>query len=85
MHYDPAIAEPMRDNPASNVDMWALWDRIRVPALAIRGETSDLLLPETLARMAASGAETLVVPETGHAPALMEAVQIDTIRRFLLA
>ncbi|MDR3535597.1 MAG: alpha/beta hydrolase [Acetobacteraceae bacterium] len=85
MHYDPAIAEPMRENPAIDVDMWALWDRIHVPVLAIRGAASDLLLPETLARMQQAGAQTLVVPETGHAPTLMDPAQIDAIRAFLLA
>ncbi len=85
MHYDPAIAEPMRDTPATDVDIWALWDRIHVPVLAIRGAASDLLLPETLARMQQAGAQALVVPETGHAPPLMDPAQIDAIRAFLLA
>ena len=84
MHYDPGIAVPMRDNPAAAVDLWAFWDRIRVPVLAIRGEVSDLLLPETLARMEASGAKSLIVPDTGHAPALMDEAQIATVRAFLL-
>lgn len=84
MHYDPGIAAPLRANPPAAVDIWALWDRIRVPVLAIRGETSDLLLPETLSRMEASGAQSLIVPATGHAPALMEASQIAAVRAFLL-
>jgi pimeloyl-ACP methyl ester carboxylesterase len=85
MHYDPAIAAPLRANPPTTVDMWAFWDRIDVPVLAIRGEDSDLLLPETLARMEASGAKSLIVPGTGHAPALMDSVQIEAVRAFLLA
>jgi pimeloyl-ACP methyl ester carboxylesterase len=84
MHYDPAIAAPLRDNPAAPVDLWAYWDRIRVPVLAIRGAVSDLLLPDTLARMEASGAQSLIVPETGHAPALMDPAQIAAVRAFLL-
>lgn len=85
MHYDPAIAVPLRDNPAAPVDMWAFWDRIRVPVLGIRGAVSDLLLPDTLARMVASGALSMVVPDTGHAPALMDQAQIAAVRAFLLA
>ena len=85
MHYDPALAEPMRDNPAAPVDLWEFWERIRVPVLAIRGEVSDLLLPDTLARMEAFGAKSLVVPDTGHAPALMDLAQIAAVRAFLLA
>jgi pimeloyl-ACP methyl ester carboxylesterase len=55
-----------------------------VPVLAIRGAVSDLLLPDTLARMEASGAQSLIVPETGHAPALMDPAQIAAVRAFLL-
>jgi pimeloyl-ACP methyl ester carboxylesterase len=83
MHYDPKIAEPLRDTEPEDVDMWELWDRIRVPRLAIRGETSDLLLPETLGRMQASGALAYVVPVTGHAPMLLDPPQIEVIRSFL--
>jgi pimeloyl-ACP methyl ester carboxylesterase len=83
MHYDPRIAEPLRDHVPVDVDMWPLWDRIRVPVLAIRGEASDLLLPETLARMRDSGAGTLEIPGAGHAPALMDPAQIAAVRRFL--
>ena len=83
MHYDPRIAEPLRGHDSVDVDLWALWDRIRVPRLVIRGETSDILLPDTVARMAASGAVTVQVPLTGHAPALLDPAQIEAIRTFL--
>ena len=84
MHYDPAIAASLRDHPAAAVDLWAFWERIQIPVLAIRGDASDLLLPDTLARMAESGAQTLVVPNTGHAPALMDPDRIAAVRAFLL-
>jgi pimeloyl-ACP methyl ester carboxylesterase len=83
MHYDPRIAEPLRGHEPVDVDMWALWDRIRVPRLVMRGETSDILLPETAARMEASGAEACEVKQTGHAPALLDPLQIEAIRSFL--
>jgi hypothetical protein len=63
--------------------MWPLWDRIRIPRMVIGGETSDILLPDTLARMEASGAEAYQVPLTGHAPALLDKLQIEAIRSFL--
>ena len=63
--------------------MWALWNRIRVPRMVIRGETSDILLPETVVRMEASGAVAFEVPVTGHAPALLDPLQIEAIRAFL--
>lgn len=83
MHYDPRIAEPLRGHAPADVDMWMLWDRIRVPRMVIRGETSDILLPETFARMEASGAEAFEVPVTGHAPPLLDPLQIEAVRAFL--
>jgi pimeloyl-ACP methyl ester carboxylesterase len=85
MHYDPRIAEPLRGHDPADVDMWAFWDRITIPRLVIRGETSDILPVETVARMEASGAEAFQVAETGHAPALLDPLQIEVIRSFLLA
>jgi pimeloyl-ACP methyl ester carboxylesterase len=84
LHYDPAIATVIRAQVAVDVDMTPFYSRIRAPIMAIRGADSDLLLPETLARMRATGAETLEVPGAGHAPALMDPLQTGAIRRFLL-
>lgn len=83
LHYDPKIAEPIRAQTPSDVDLWPLWDMIRVPVLAIRGAESDLLLPETLQRMIASGAQSLIVPGAGHAPALSDEASIAAIAAFL--
>lgn len=85
MHYDPGIATPIRKQVPITVELWPWWDRIRVPVLAIRGAESDLLLDATLRRMARSGAETLVVPGCGHAPALMDAPSIGRVMEFLAA
>jgi len=84
LHYDPAIAVPMREGPVQAIDLWAFWDRIAVPTLALRGADSDLLLPDTLSRMADKAA-THTVPDCGHAPALMDATTIAVIREFLMA
>lgn len=83
LHYDPKIADPIRAGAPADADLWAVWARITVPVLAIRGAESDLLLPDAFARMAASGARTLEVADTGHAPALMDAPTIEAIRAFL--
>lgn len=85
LHYDPAIGAAFGDAPPTDVDTWSQWDRIKMPILAIRGAESDLLTPETLERMAARGAETHVVANAGHAPALMDAPSIAVIRAFLEA
>ena len=83
LHYDPGIATPIRKTVPIDVDLWGYWSKITVPILAIRGANSDLLLPRTLERMALAGAQTLVVPNTGHAPALMDAPTIAVIQDFL--
>jgi len=64
--------------------MWPLWDCIHMPRLAIRVATSDLPLPDTFARMAASATEMQEAPETGHEPALFDPLRIGAIRSFLI-
>jgi pimeloyl-ACP methyl ester carboxylesterase len=83
MHYDPKIAEPVRASVPLDVDMWPIWAAMHVPVLAIRGVDSDLLLPETFARMRDEGAEGLEVADAGHAPALLDAPTIGAIADFL--
>jgi pimeloyl-ACP methyl ester carboxylesterase len=85
-HYDPAIADPMREQEPEDVDLWAVWDAVTLPALVVHGEHSDVLLPDTLERMLTRPRTTLhVVPDTGHAPALMDPPSIDAVARFLAA
>ena len=83
LHYDPAIAAPILATEPADVDLWPIWARITIPVLAIRGASSDLLLPGTFARMATDGAQTLTVPNAGHAPALMDGPTIAAIASFL--
>jgi pimeloyl-ACP methyl ester carboxylesterase len=67
------------------LELWSVWDKVRCPVLILRGKESEVLLPETLARMKARQAATEVVEfeGVGHAPALMSTVQIEPIRAFL--
>jgi len=82
-HYDPAIAAAFRD-PPQDVELWPLWDRIAVPTLVLRGEHSDLLLPETAERMAEKPhVRVETIAGCGHAPALLDPLQIDLVARFL--
>jgi pimeloyl-ACP methyl ester carboxylesterase len=89
--YDPGIAEPARailqQSQGKDIEMWPLYDAIRCPTLVLRGASSDLLLPETLAQMAQRGprARTAEIPEAGHAPMLMEEGQIAVVRDYLFA
>ncbi len=84
LHYDPAIATQMVEMEPADQDLWGLWARVAIPTLVVRGESSDLLDPPTLARMQQSGAKSLIVPDAGHAPALMDAPTIAAVRAFLL-
>jgi pimeloyl-ACP methyl ester carboxylesterase len=83
LHYDPAIAAPMPD-VAQDIDLWPLWACITAPVLLLRGETSDLLLAETAARMATRpGVALHTVPGIGHVPALVDDDQIARVAAFL--
>jgi pimeloyl-ACP methyl ester carboxylesterase len=84
MHYDPKIIEPMRSSVQLDVDTWPIWGFINIPRLVIRGAESDLLLPDTYERMVASGAEGYIVPDAGHAPALMDYASMARVKAFLL-
>ena len=83
MHYDPAIAVPPPTMPPPAIDLWPVWQAIRTPTLVIRGAQSDILSGETLERMRQGGARAFVVPDAGHAPALMAPDQIAAIGDFL--
>lgn len=84
--YDPGIAEAFKSQPVGDVDLWAVWDRIKCPVLVLRGADSDLLTAETAAEMTRRGPGARVVEfaHTGHAPALMTEDQISVVRSFLL-
>lgn len=84
LHYDPAIAAAVAAAEPVDPNLWSLWDAIAQPRLVIRGTDSDLLDPATFARMATVGAQTLLVPDAGHAPALMDPASIAVVRSFLL-
>ena len=83
--YDPGIAANFEAAPPTDVDLRAYWRAVPGPVRVIRGESSDLLLPETLEEMRARPrTETHVVPRCGHSPMLMDDAQAGAIRRFLL-
>jgi pimeloyl-ACP methyl ester carboxylesterase len=86
-HYDPAIAVPFRASAATDTVLWHLYDAIRCPTLAVRGEFSDLLSKQTHAEMANRGphAQLVTIPNVGHAPTFLHDDQIAIARDFLLA
>jgi pimeloyl-ACP methyl ester carboxylesterase len=84
--YDPGIAHSFHSAPLQDIDLWAVWDQIRCPVLAIRGGDSDVLLADTAAQMQCRGPQTELVEiaAVGHAPALLAADQIAIVRDWLL-
>lgn len=84
LHYDPAIGLPLRATEPADVDLRQFWAAAQAPTLVLRGEHSDLLLPETAAEMAQKpGVRVEVIAGCGHAPALLEAGQVEVVVGFL--
>ena len=83
-HYDPAMVQQFIHHPL-DYTQWAAWDSLTLPVLCLRGETSDLLLPETADAMRERGPRAVVVtiPGCGHAPALNTPEQFALVERFL--
>ena len=86
LSYDPDIVVPMKSTQFQDLKLWPLWDQITCPVLVLRGEKSDVLLPETVEEMKRRGPPVEVVEFSGvgHAPTLMNREQIEVVRRFLM-
>jgi pimeloyl-ACP methyl ester carboxylesterase len=87
--YDPALAHVFDEvgpgsGPLSFEEQWAAMATI--PTLGIRGSNSDLLSPETFARMRDGHPlfESFIVQGQGHAPLLLDAPTIGVIVDFVL-
>ena len=86
-HYDPDIALPLKGLVPGDIDLWALWEQVKCPALVLRGADSDLLSHATARAMQTRGPGASVVEFSGvgHAPMLMSEQQIAPVREFLLS
>jgi pimeloyl-ACP methyl ester carboxylesterase len=85
--YDPRIAEAFRAAmPEKDLSLWPLYEAVRCPTLALRGEHSDLLTRETHQKMGQTGpkAKLVEIAGVGHAPTLLSREQIEPVRAFLL-
>jgi len=89
-HYDPAMVRQFVAHPDDYL-LWTHYDAIEVPVLCLRGEHSDLVLPEAVAQMRTRGPgargalQVIEVPRCGHAPALNVPAQLDAVARFIAA
>jgi len=67
-------------------NLWFLFRALsHLPLLLVRGEVSNILLPDTVARMQAARPDMTVVsvPGIGHAPTLAEPPVVAALRDFL--
>ncbi len=85
-HYDPSMVMQFTHH-ADDYLQWDDWDRLDIPVLCLRGESSDLLLPETAEQMRRRGPCAVVVEIAGcgHAPALNTPEQWALVERFFSA
>lgn len=85
-HYDPAMTMQFTHHE-HDYTQWEAWDSLDIPVLCLRGETSDLLLPDTAEQMRQRGPRAVVATITGcgHAPALNTPEQFALIERFFAA
>jgi len=91
LHYDPAIAVPVRaasqDSAAQGEAMlWQLYDALTCQTLLLRGVLSDLLSPETALAMTQRGPKARLVEfaGVGHAPTLVAPDQVEAVAAFVL-
>lgn len=91
LHYDPAIAVPVRAMTQEmavqgETALWQLYDAIAAQTLLLRGADSDLLSPATAAQMTQRGPRARLVEfaGVGHAPTLISDDQVQAVTSFLL-
>ncbi len=90
LDYDPKIGTAMRKGmEAAKGEIPTLWPQFKalaqMPVLVVRGEYSDLLTAEIVARMAEEhpAMKTIVAKDRGHAPFLDEPEVLTAIDDFL--
>jgi len=87
--YDSEIYAYTRELPELNereLPFWQFWSTVTCPVLVLHGVNSTTLTPEIITRMRETRADIDVidVPDTGHAPHLMNDEQAGWIRQWLL-
>lgn len=90
-HYDLNLAVPFNAVTAQTSSLgeamlWMAYDAIRCPTLLVRGQQSDLLLPEVARAMTQRGpkAKLVELEGVGHAPTFLHTEQIKLAKDFLL-
>lgn len=82
-----ALTHPLKalEGILLDIDLWDIWRNIKCPVLVIHGKNSDILTSAIIEKMQAThdNVEVLSIENVGHAPALRDQVQIETIYRWL--
>ena len=80
------IKNPKRLLKMHDVNLWAFWDKLNCPMLVLRGESSDILLKDTVEEMLKKRDNIKVneISGVGHAPMLMSRDQINIVKEWLL-
>jgi pimeloyl-ACP methyl ester carboxylesterase len=70
-----------------DIDLWSIWNKIHCPVLVIHGTHSELLTPAIIKKMLRTHSNTAVyeVTDAGHAPALLDIDNHETIENWLNA
>lgn len=89
LHYDPAIAFPLRHMTLEAAQLgtaalWHVYDQISCPTLLMHGVASDLLSSATVTEMTQRGpkARCVEVAGVGHAPTLIQSDQVEAVLAF---
>ena len=83
--HDVRALQAFREDAATSLDQWKLWERVHCPVLLIHGMLSDALLPPTIKRMKTAHNVTVMhVPDTGHTPVLSDRNQNWFIHEWLM-
>jgi len=85
-HYDPQIVRQFH-RERDDYLIWDEYDSLTLPVLCLRGEDSDLVLPQTTEQMRMRGprAKIVEIAGCGHAPALNTPAQLGIVDQFLRA
>lgn len=83
LHYDPSIAKNFGD-VKEDVSVWPIYDAVTCPTLLLRGAKSDVLSKAIAEQMMQQGpkAKLVTFENCGHAPALIDAEQINVVEDF---
>jgi len=84
LSYDPAIAQPLlrSEDNAVPPDLWPIFKQMSdTPLLVLRGEHSDILMPESVTKMQQNHPNMLFaeIPLRGHTPLLSEKESLQAI------